>query len=958
MDSNKNSLESISITKMNEIVFSLLEKEGYQNMSGDSKHIITGETAAGLSKLSTTFYIYQKPLSGSKVELQSLTNKLKLAQKSTTSNLLVLVTGFNVSGSVEKSIKNEVDLKIQIIQRDNLSELIDLHFPNFWMYESFDLVNYEKFFLEDMAEKSALLNIQGLESKAKKLIDIYIKPRVYEIKSDLESNSTQLNRVKEADIMRRQKSCIIEGDTGSGKSTLLKEIGRLQILEQEELKTLPIFISPMLLYNSNFSIEVAATKLLHGKVPGNWNDILESYKLLFLIDNIDEFEEGEQKAVIDELYALSDAYNIRFILTTRSIKSGKTSSFCKDVSFFQIRKFNDSQIKEFATRFFNNKAIASNLLESLEDYRILERLPLTPLSISLIALVYEKENYEIPATISDIYDNFNQLILGKLTATKKFEIINFNFRERLLSVYALEILMNNKGRPFTKVKFITHFKNFFKDKSSSIATEVIEEFLHFFIDNSGILKIEEEEYINFSHKSFLEYYASLEIFKHKRNFEPNLVKNFLDLDWQNVAIFYAGQSKDMPEFLKEIVKKVKSASKLDEHSNAILGLGYLLQALYQTDNKLREEAVLLSLDQSLILHEWYKKLVADGDIILFKNMRLPALSIFNMYFFYLNFLSSTLSEPLGLAFEGLLDKYKKSGETTIGYQLLTISAIFHSKRINNSSYLQRLLDETNILKDPYLVTVAEFALYFNSSSDHRDIKLQLNKAYLKLGNVTKDLIKLPASRLRFSNLDLIESNKRITVITEGTTDAEILEHAFTVLTNGKIPYWKVKPAGNKGGGAKEVKFILDKSKPLSSEKDIIIGLFDHDTEGANQYDGLQFDYFKDYKRVKKMDGASIYGLKLPVPEFRKEYVQQEREHFYLAIEHYFEDKRLEDNNMVKKSGIPGLYKIKDGSGLKNNFVKHIRTLKSPESFIHFIPLFETLDVISNTKELLDYHEFI
>lgn len=869
----------------------------------------------------------------------------------------MLVTGFTVSGSVDKSLKNGLNVNLEILQRDSLQSLINKHFPNFWMYESFDLVSYEKYFLEEMVEKSALLNIQGLETKAKKLLDIYIKPRVYEVKSDLESNSTQLNRVKEIDIMRRSKSCIIEGDTGSGKSTLLKEIGRLQIQEQKDLKTLPIFISPILLFNSNFSIKTAAIKLIKDRVPGEWEEIIKSYNILFLIDNIDEFEEENQKGVIEELNLLSKNNNIRFILTTRSIKTGKIGTFCKDVNFFQIRKFNVDQIKEFASRFFNDEGIASNLLEALEDNRILERLPLTPLSLSLIALVYEKENFEIPATISDIYDNFNQLILGKITATKKFEIINFNFRERILSVYALEILQNNNSRPYKKIDFINYFKRYFKNKSSGVSTEVIEEFLLYFLDNSGILKIEEEEYVNFSHKSFLEYYASLEIFKHKRSLEKDLSNNFLDLNWQNVAIFFAGQSKDMPEFLQDILNNIKKASKLEEHNNAILGLGYLLQALYQTDNKLREEAVLLALDQSLILHEWYKKLVSDGDIVLFKKMRLPALSIFNMYFFYLNFLSSTLCEPLNLAFNKLYKKYKDDSETKTGYQLLTIAAIFHSKRISDSSYLQKLLDSTNILKDPYLVTVAEFALYFDRSADHKEMKDQLHKTYIKMKPVTKDLLSLPANRLRFSNLDLIESNKRVTIITEGPTDAEILEHAFTILTNGKIPYWKIKPAGNKGGGANEVKFILDKSKPINGDDDIIIGLFDHDTEGINQFDGLQFEFYKDYKRVKKMQGSKIFGMKLPVPNFREAYVKQEREHFYLAIEHYFEDKSLIKFNLVKKSGIPGLYKIKETSGLKTKFSMHIKSLKDPENFKYFVPLFQTIDDISGVKDI-DYLETI
>jgi energy-coupling factor transporter ATP-binding protein EcfA2 len=556
MNKQLNSLENLSLSKMKEIVLNILEKEGYKNLTSDSNILINGETKEGVSTLSTTLFIYQKNLSGSNVELKELQDKIKLAYKSSHPRLMILITGYNISGSVEKNLNKSFDFNFDIIHRETLIELISTHFPNFWMYENFDLVAYEKYFLEDMVEKAALLNIQGLESKAKKLLDIYIKPRIYEIKKDLESNKSQLNKVNEAEIMRRGKSCIVEGDTGSGKSTLLKEIGRLQIQEQKDLKTLPIFISPILLYDSDFDIVKAAKKLLYGKVIGEWEEILESYNLLLLMDNIDDFEEDEQKQVIEQLNELNESGGIRYVLSTRSIKTGKISTLCADVNFFQIRKFNDLQIREFAFRFFNNAGIASNLIEALEDNRILQRLPLTPLSLSLIALVYEKENYEIPATISDIYDNFNQLILGKLTATKRFEIIKFNFRERILSLYALEILQHNNGRPYKKKEFLDFLKDYFKDKSSDIAPEVIDEFLVFFIESSGILRMEEEQDVNFSHRSFLEYYASLEIFKHKRELESDLVENFLDLSWQNVALFYGGQSKDMPKFLHEILYRI------------------------------------------------------------------------------------------------------------------------------------------------------------------------------------------------------------------------------------------------------------------------------------------------------------------------------------------------------------------------------------------------------------------
>ena len=86
-------------------------------------------------------------------------------------------------------------------------------------------------------------------------------------------------------------------------------------------------------------------------------------------------------------------------------------------------------------------------------------------------------------------------------------------------------------------------------------------------------------------------------------------------------------------------------------------------------------------------------------------------------------------------------------------------------------------------------------------------------------------------------------------------------------------------------------------------------------------------------------------------------LKQERENHYLAIEHYFDDKVLEEFDLVKPSGIPGIYKIKNANGIKTKFSKHIKSLKTAKDFRHFIPLFQTIDDLSGIEEI-DYQEFI
>ncbi|WP_416440040.1 NACHT domain-containing protein [Leeuwenhoekiella sp. A16] len=954
-ESFKEQVQNLEYDKLFELLSNIIIREEYEVIEKGNFYLIT-LIKQGIQPTRSAFLLYDKSLSGSDVDLNSIQSKISELETKEI-EFITIVSINTVSQSVGSKLKNSANVALKFIERDEFEKLVEKHYPNYLFYESFNLIEYERYFLEEMTEKSPLLNINGLQDRVKRLMEIYVNPQLYELKKDIESDFIKLVRVSADILVKRKTSAIVEGDTGSGKSTLLKEIGRQIIKLQDSKKTLPIYLSPTVIRKYSFDIMSACENLLSDRVQGSWEEIQQNYNLTLLIDGIDEFNNLNQDRIIKQLNTLSTS-KVRYILTTRSIEANNLGFISSKADLFKIRKFNNRQIKEFANRFFNSQNLSNNLIEALTDNRILERIPITPLSMSLISLVYEKENFEIPATISDIYDNFNQLILGKATANKQFELIKFNFRERILSIYALKLLQSEDHEPLSKDEFIRYFVEYFKSKSSNVDSEVLEEFLNYFIKNSGILIIEKDHYVKFSHKSFLQYYASLEIFKHRRSLEDDLVKNFLDLDWQNVSIFYGGQSKDMPDFLEKIIVRIDKSNTIDQFSNSIMGIGYLLQALYQTDNAIREKAIHTVLEQHLILHDWYKKISSDNVIPFFKKMRLPTISIFNMYFFYLNFLSTTLVNPLGMAFESLIEKYKKTNDSTIGYKLLTLAAILHSNRINDSSYLNRLLDDTKLLSDVYLTTIAEFALYFDNSKYHQDLKKKIDKSFSKTINVSEILRTHPISKLRFSDFDVIQSHKKVIVITEGETDVDILEHAYTVLTDNKIPYWKAKPVGTDSGGANELRLSLDKALPTVIDGEIIIGIFDSDASGINNFKGLKkvFENWGNYKRIKKHRGSNIYGMKLPIPHFRENYVKPEIDMNFIAIEHYFNDELLSDLNMTKETSIPGVFKIKDGSGAKRKFVKHLKTIKDPNIFKEFIPLFETIDDICSVD--MDYYKLL
>ena len=89
----------------------------------------------------------------------------------------------------------------------------------------------------------------------------------------------------------------------------------------------------------------------------------------------------------------------------------------------------------------------------------------------------------------------------------------------------------------------------------------------------------------------------------------------------------------------------------------------------------------------------------------------------------------------------------------------------------------------------------------------------------------KALIDNPTSKNRFSVLDTVTVDRKVKIFVEGKTDAQILEHAFMVLTNGCTPYWKITVATQNGkdGSSTIVSKELDAAYGYSSDYNTVIG---------------------------------------------------------------------------------------------------------------------------------------
>lgn len=954
--SQKQKLEKVECLDAEEIenlMITLLDKKGFTNIMHEDGCIIADQNGL-LGSTKSIFVTFPFKLGGPiTINIEAIAEQLAHFRDRYSANSMYVYSPRPISKGFQSSLNGRfTSVSPQYLGRDEIVTLITEVLPDFWRHEDITLIKYEKDLLGYLDQDNDLKKLKFPRENYGKLLNIFVEPRLIRYYEDPKTKTTVQKNYTKSELISYQQPLILDGQAGYGKSTLLKSIAHHLIENngpKDEKKSFPIYLSSLDIFENNFNIGNAIRSKIGNYTEFSIRELSEVYNVHLLIDSIDEFED-ETENLLRELAEIYSKYGIKYYIATRNYENIVNKSK-NAIATFSIRRFNLGQIKLFLTAFFSgDESKTSNLLDAIRDNQMIERLPMSPLTLSLITILFEEKELEIPATISDIYDNFNTLIIGKAVVSSKVEFIDISFKERILSLYAYSLMNTPSHIPMTKVEFLHYFQSYYEGKSLPIKKGTLEDVLLYLLKNTGILYLKDGNRVQFTHDSYMEYYAALEIFKHKRTDEKKLVENFLDPHWQSVSIFYGGMSKDMPEFLRSINDKISKGANIREYMSAILGVGFLLQALYQTDNKLRKDVVLTALRLSLCNLEVFKMMAAD-DFKLFKNYNLPILSFINFVYFYEIFNSSTLSEPLRIAFDEMYQVYQKEKEANVGYNLLELAFTLDSKRIRNQEPINKLIFETpEILHDPVLNMLASISIDLLGKDNYKELKNELKKTKSSLSAVQKDLIQLPMAKLRFSAIDNINQPSNVKLLVEGVTDATILQYAYMVLTNGSLPYWNIATAGPKNGknSCEEVAKTLTQSYAHWSidKKSVIIGIFDHDAAGLGTFRGrLEERYFEETEKnvVKKHKEANIYGLCLPIPGEMDEYLQKKQEFNFFEIEHYFGHDFLNENNMLEESGIPGIYQIKDTAGVKTAFAKKIKNITNPKIFEHFILLFKKID---------------
>ncbi|OBY11881.1 hypothetical protein CP373A1_02860 [Clostridium paraputrificum] len=194
----------------------------------------------------------------------------------------------------------------------------------------------------------------------------------------------------------------------------------------------------------------------------------------------------------------------------------------------------------------------------------------------------------------------------------------------------------------------------------------------------------------------------------------------------------------------------------------------------------------------------------------------------------------------------------------------------------------------------------------------------------------------------------ISSINKPLVLTEGKTDVKIIDTAWRKLYPEKEPFFECDSSGiqydieKRVGSADSVRRSIQYWSTNTQRS--IIGLFDNDREGNEQFKSLDGEIFEKYdisKDTRKHRDTNVWGVLLPVPEFRKLFVTDDDiTQRYFAIEHYFSDEVLKRFGMYGKNILgTSVFKLNNRKGEFANEIKELGSLE----FENFRTLFNLLE---------------
>jgi predicted MPP superfamily phosphohydrolase/energy-coupling factor transporter ATP-binding protein EcfA2 len=362
----------------------------------------------------------------------------------------------------------------------------------------------------------------------KNLKEIFVDPPLYTQSEDTnnaeETTSKKAIQIKDI-ISSPEKIIFLIGKKESGKTTLLNYIG-LEIIEKNSssnlkvpfyinYKDLPKGVNPMEKAMKNF-VYIMDNKLdiefllKNGKCVILIDDLiyLKNKKFDTILNFIKKYPENKYIFVINE--------DIYFSL---GVEAQTDFPFSPDKIY--IHSFKRKQTRSLIKKWFNNgltkvEDILERIMQHLSDINI----PSSPVIISLILWIFEKQENFVPINKSSLLEKFIDIILEKLNIEEsKYNAFDFRNKEHYLG-YLTEIMVKEEKYIFSRLELEKITIKYFDDKGLNTS---ITELINFFLNKGIFLEINGN--IEFKFRCFFEFFLAKRMIENEDFYKYILEEN-------------------------------------------------------------------------------------------------------------------------------------------------------------------------------------------------------------------------------------------------------------------------------------------------------------------------------------------------------------------------------------------------------------------------------------------------
>ena len=435
-----------------------------------------------------------------------------------------------------------------------------------------------------------------------------------------------LEKLEFLDFLNLINRTVVIGDPGAGKSTLAQKIC-YELFDKYENKMIKNkLLTPVLIVLRDYSLKkkekgYSITEFIESEVTSKYQlpkpSLDDTFEILFkngdlimIFDGLDELlDYSHRREITQDIESFSNLYpKVPVLITSRVVGYEQTPLDPEVFETFLIAPFDENQVKEYINKWFENKNVScrgdpeKNKEAFLKESEIAIDLRSNPLMLALMCNLYRGVGF-IPRNRPELYKKCSEMLFERWDPSRGIWVqLPISEPKALLSrlafwIYSDETLQSGT----TESHLIRESKNFLfprRFETEEEAEKASNEFIRYCRGRAWVFTDvgttpDGQILYNFTHKTFLEYFAAVNIIRTHNSPEKLwklLKRKIAKRSWDVVAqLCFQMMHENVEDASNKLLEYlIKEARKNPENSWPYLSFGArCLQFIQPSPNYIR-----------------------------------------------------------------------------------------------------------------------------------------------------------------------------------------------------------------------------------------------------------------------------------------------------------------------------------------------------------------------------------